>query len=343
MINKNKTLSDFCCSGCSSGCSCSESEKPKKTYPKYSKSASSCKSTSTSTKPSTKIPFHVAVVLDGNRRFAKTFGLPTSTGHFAGAMKMFDISDWLFSRGVKTASYYAWAIKNFSRSEEEKRMLYAFFKFLPIVVKDTKTDLIKKHGILFKIAGNPDLFPIEVRIAFKQVEFISARILKENKIKHRHTINICVAYGFEDELYRATINAVKKKGSLKSIDDIFSELDVRVPVDLFIRPGKEVRDSGFLPIQSAQAEKVYYPKLLPEFTEEDIDRILSEYSNRERRFGGGEGHALPCISEQLLNDLDGLCLSDVVRLGKKLCKCNVSSLLMDAKTYLDRLFCSTIF
>lgn len=343
---ENKTLSDFCCSG-SSCSSSSDSKKSKPKNPKYKynrpKSAVNTNNNNSCSPSKTKIPLHVAVVLDGNRRFAKTFGLPTPAGHFAGAMKMFDISDWLFSRGVKTASYYAWAIKNFSRDEEEKRMLFAFFKVLPTLVKDTKTDLIKKHGILFKIAGNLDLFPLDVRIAFKQIEFISARILKDNNIKHRHTINLCVAYGFEDELYRATVKAVNKKGSIKSIDDIFSELDVSEPVDLFIRPGKETRDSGFLPIQSAQAEKVYYPKLLPELEEGDIDRILNEYANRDIRLGGGEGRPLPCMSTKLIDDLDGLCLSDVFKVVEKVCSGDIKSVLIDAKMYIDRLFCSTIF
>lgn len=295
-------------------------------------------------KPLTKIPKHVAVVLDGNRRYAETIGLPPSAGHFAGALKMFDISEWLFNRGVKDASYYVWAIKNFSRKAEEKQMIFSFMKYIPIYTRDNKTDFIKKHGVEFKISGNLQLLPLDVRAALKQVEIYSRRVIKNNNIRHQHTINLCIAYGFDDELLRACNKALEKHGKLKTIDDIFNELDVSTPVDLFIRPGKEVRDSGFLPIQSAQAEKVYYPKLLPQITEHDIDHILHEYSNRDIRLGGGVGRPLPNIKDEIYKDVRtkmlDMCFVDIL---KNICSGDVGSLLIDGKLYLDRLFCNTFF
>jgi len=310
------------------------------------------KKTKTKSKGLNRVPNHVSIVLDGNRRFAKSLGLPASVGHFSGAMKAFDLAEWFFARGVHTVSTYMWAIKNFSRPLEERKTVFLLFKTLPMLIRETKLDWIVKEGVVIRIAGNLDLLPISVRTALKEVEVITSSALADAHRKPEHTLNMCVAWGFEDELFRAYKKADScSHGKIKSAEDIFDELDVNEPVDLFIRPGKETRDSGFLTLQSAQAEKVYPVKLLPQLNEGDVDNILREYATRNVRLGGGEGACLPTITNQVISDsasvteniIKKICAGDLVGLAEEIPPLNMQMLLVKGKEYIDHLFKNTFF
>jgi len=223
------------------------------------------------------LPKHIAVIMDGNGRWAKTRGMPRSYGHQKGAEVMEGLCNYAFERGIKCVSFYAFSTENWSRPEDEVKKLMALMKkmlkkFLPKFVK---------RGIRLVVSG--DL--TSDKISDESKALIADAVEKTKDLKEG-TINICFNYGSKSEIVHAA-NAAIKSGQPVTEQTISENLWTKgLPdVDLLIRPGGELRLSNFLLWQSAYAELYFIDCLWPDFTNEELDKALKWYEGRNRRFG----------------------------------------------------------
>ena len=228
-----------------------------------------------------KVPRHVAIILDGNGRWAKERGLTRSMGHDAGFTNLKNISKYILSKGIKVLSVYAFSTENFKRSQEEVSYLMNIFtsKFKSCI-KDFNKESIK---VIF--SGRDKPLPDKVLKTMKELE-------ESTKDNTKGILNICINYGGRSELVD-TCKKISKMVANKEIDvdDIDEELVSRnlynnLPdVDLMIRTSGELRLSNFMLWQNSYAE-FYFPKTyFPDFDEEEFDKAIIEYTKRDRRFG----------------------------------------------------------
>ena len=228
-----------------------------------------------------KVPSHVAIILDGNGRWAKERGLTRSMGHDAGFTNLKNISKYILSKGIKVLSVYAFSTENFKRSKDEVDYLMNIFtsKFKSCI-KDFNKENIK---VIF--SGRDKPLPNKVLKAMKELE-------ESTKDNTKGILNICINYGGRSELVD-TCKKISRMVANKeiSIDDIDEELISRnlyndLPdVDLMIRTSGELRLSNFMLWQNSYAE-FYFPKTyFPDFDEEEFDKAIIEYTKRDRRFG----------------------------------------------------------
>lgn len=228
-----------------------------------------------------KVPNHVAIILDGNGRWAKERGLTRSIGHDAGFTNLKNISKYILSKGIKVLSVYAFSTENFKRSKDEVDYLMNIFtsKFKSCI-KDFNKENIK---VIF--SGRDKPLPNKVLKAMKELE-------EATKDNTKGILNICLNYGGRSELVD-TCKKISRMVANKEIDvdDIDEELISRnlyndLPdVDLMIRTSGELRLSNFMLWQNSYAE-FYFPKTyFPDFDEEEFDKAIIEYTKRDRRFG----------------------------------------------------------
>lgn len=228
-----------------------------------------------------KVPNHVAIILDGNGRWAKERGLTRSMGHDAGFTNLKNISKYILSKGIKVLSVYAFSTENFKRSKDEVDYLMNIFtsKFKSCI-KDFNKENIK---VIF--SGRDKPLPNKVLKAMKELE-------EATKDNTKGILNICLNYGGRSELVD-TCKKISRMVANKEIDvdDIDEELISRnlyndLPdVDLMIRTSGELRLSNFMLWQNSYAE-FYFPKTyFPDFDEEEFDKAIIEYTKRDRRFG----------------------------------------------------------
>lgn len=222
-----------------------------------------------------RIPDHVAIIMDGNGRWAKKRLLPRSAGHRAGMNRMVSLSEHVFDGGAKWCTLYALSTENFNRPEEELESLYTLFR--EYFRKNTKT--LKQKGIVLRVVGNLNLLPEDVREIIRKGE-------EETQGGGRGTLVLAIGYGARQEIVAAVNRAVKegKEVNEESFSALLSTEGIPDP-DLLIRTGKEQRLSNFLLWQSAYTELYFTEKLFPDFSDKDYDKALEEYASRERRFG----------------------------------------------------------
>lgn len=222
-----------------------------------------------------RIPRHVAVIMDGNGRWAKKRLLPRSAGHRAGMNRMVALSEHVFDCGAEWCTLYALSTENLNRPQEELEGLFGLFR--EYFIKNTNT--LKKKGIALRVIGNLELLPDDVRKIIQKGE-------EDTKGGARGTLVLAIAYGARQEILSAVNRAVKegKEVTEESFSSLLSTDGIPDP-DLLIRTGKEVRLSNFLLWQSAYTELYFTEKLFPDFTDKEFDKALDVYANRERRFG----------------------------------------------------------
>ena len=221
------------------------------------------------------IPRHVAVIMDGNGRWAKKRLLPRSAGHRAGMNRMISLSEHVFDSGVEFCTLYALSTENLNRPQEELEALFSLFR----EYFSKNTAKLKKKGIALRVIGNLNLLPADVREIIKRGE-------EETKGGKRGTLVLATAYGARQEILSAVNRAVRegKEVSEESFSALLSTDGIPDP-DLLIRTGKEVRLSNFLLWQSAYTEFYFTEKLFPDFTDKEFDKALLSYAARDRRFG----------------------------------------------------------
>jgi undecaprenyl diphosphate synthase len=226
-----------------------------------------------------RVPTHVAIIMDGNGRWAKKKSLPRIEGHRMGAEVIEPLMDTALSIGIKVISLYAFSTENWARPKSEIeglwRLLEYFFK--------SKIDRIKEKGIRIKHSGS-----------LKNLPATSSKIIKSaiEKTKNNRSVilNFCLNYGSRQEIVYAVNSWLegKKAGEKLTIDrlDEYLYTSDLPDVDLLIRTSGEFRISNFLLWQSAYAELVFLEVLWPDFRPYHLYKAIYEYQKRERRFGG---------------------------------------------------------
>jgi undecaprenyl diphosphate synthase len=225
------------------------------------------------------LPKHIAIIMDGNRRWAESRGLKATGGHRAGAQNLQDIVNYCRDIGIKNITVYALSTENWrKRSVQEVK---GIFDLLVEIVK-TKREEYKKTGIKFFVLGNFQAFPLKVKNAIKKMLDI---VLDNERIK----FNVALNYGSRDEIVNAIKNIIKDKVPANKInEELVSQYlytkDLPDP-DLIIRPGGEYRLSNFLLWQMSYAELYFTDILWPDFTPKELEKTIIWYQQRNRRLG----------------------------------------------------------
>lgn len=225
------------------------------------------------------IPEHVAIILDGNGRWAKKRLMPRTFGHKNGADNVVDICLYAKERGVKYVSLYAFSTENWKRPDEEVGYLMKLIiKFL-----NDKLRILMNENCKVQFLGNLDILPE----ATKQ---ICLDTIEKTRNNDGITLNIALNYGGRAELVHAYQKMIEDDVRKEDINEelISSYLYTKgqPDPDLLIRPGGELRLSNFLIYQLAYAELYFTDTLWPDFTRESFDEALEEFARRNRRYGG---------------------------------------------------------
>jgi len=226
------------------------------------------------------IPNHVAVVMDGNGRWAKQRGLPRTAGHEAGEAALFDLVEGAIEIGVKEISAFAFSTENWKRSPEEVKFLMGFNRD----VIRRRLDDMHELGVRVRWAGRDRKLWKSVIDELERAEKLTAK----NKVL---TLNMCVNYGGRAEIIDAAIELGKdiknKKINVDKINEntLTKYLDVPADVDLFLRSSGEERISNFMLWQSAYAELVFLDVLWPDVDRRTLWNAIEIYAKRDRRFG----------------------------------------------------------
>lgn len=228
-------------------------------------------------------PRHIAIIMDGNGRWAKKRGLPRNAGHKAGAETFRKIAAHCNTLGVKYLTVYAFSTENWKRSAEE---VAGIMGLLENYLKEALRDMEKNH-IRFQVLG--DVSKLSPKLQ---------ELCRETMERSRHftevQVNFCINYGGRDEIVRAVKKYAAEVAAGKKDPTSLTELEFENYLDsagipdpeLVIRPSGELRTSNFLPWQSAYSEFVFMDVLWPDFTGDDLDAAIAEYHRRNRRFGG---------------------------------------------------------
>lgn len=231
-----------------------------------------------------RIPQHIAIIMDGNRRLAERLGLRPWEGHRLGAEKVEDVLEWCLDLGIKTITAYAFSTENFNRPREEIERLFDLFEeYFNKVAKDTR---IHKNKTRIKAIGRIERFPKRVRDAIKRAE-------EATKDYNNFQLNLAVAYGGRQEVLDAVKKIAEKvrEGSLElgSINEETISKNLYTnglpDPDLIIRTSGEERISGFLLWQSAYSELYFCESFWPGFRKIDFLRAIRTFQQRKRRFG----------------------------------------------------------
>jgi len=225
------------------------------------------------------VPNHVAIIMDGNRRWARERNLPTMEGHLRGYEKFKQAPNWFFSRGISIVSVYAFSTENWKRSQEEVNYL---MKLLDKAIENELSGL-EANAYRIMISGRTDELP--GNLGEKMLD-----LADKTKQKKGGILNICFNYGGRAEL----IDAFKKMLRQNITEEQVHEGMIRKYLysgelpdpDIIVRTSGEQRLSGFLLWQSAYSELMFMNKYWPDIEERDIDLIINEYNKRERRYGG---------------------------------------------------------
>ena len=229
------------------------------------------------------VPRHIAIIMDGNGRWAKKRGLPRTMGHKAGAEAFRRTANYCRTLGVEYLTVYAFSTENWKRSQEE---VSGIMKLLARYLEEALMDMEKNH-VRFKFFGDLTRLDPALQKLCRDAEERSSQY-------HEVQVNFCLNYGGRDEIVKATqafardVAAGKRQPEELTEELLSSYLysaDVPDP-ELIIRPSGEMRTSNFLLWQSAYSEYVFLNVLWPDFQPKDLDEAIAEYNRRNRRFGG---------------------------------------------------------
>lgn len=231
----------------------------------------------------TKVPNHIAIILDGNRRWARARGLHPWDGHKAGLEAIIKVANASRDFGIHTFTMWAFSTENWDRSEEEINKIMELFRHS---LQTLEKDLVKNH-VRFIHLGRKNRLPADLvdkmtKLEEKTHDFVD------------HTLNLALDYGGKDEIVRATQKIIKaglkpEEVTEKTYEQYLDTADQTYPyVDLFIRTSGEQRTSGLLPWQMSYAEMYWELDHLPDFSPEKLREAILDYSRRRRRFGAND-------------------------------------------------------
>ena len=227
-------------------------------------------------------PRHIAIIMDGNGRWAKKRGLPRTAGHAAGAESFRRIANYCRTLGVEYLTVYAFSTENLKRSADE---VAGIMKLLRRYLEEALQDM-EKNRVCFRFFGDLSKLSPELQQLCRDAE----RRSEEYDVQ----VNFCLNYGGRDEIvHAAKAFAAEVAAGKRQPEELTEELlstylySANVPdPELIIRPSGELRTSNFLLWQSAYSEYVFMNVLWPDFGPEDLDQAIEEYHRRNRRFGG---------------------------------------------------------
>jgi undecaprenyl diphosphate synthase len=224
-----------------------------------------------------KIPTHIAIIMDGNGRWATARGLPRMEGHRAGTENLRPMIHACVEFGVKYLTLYAFSTENWGRPKEEVNGLLAILES----VIDRELRELNAEGVRIVHVGRLEAMPKKVREKVRQ----SMAVTKNNETL---ILNIAWNYGGRDEIVYALQKIIQEGIPAEEVteDVVTQHLFTRCPdPDLIIRTSGEIRVSNFLLWQSAYSEWYFTPTLWPDFNKEELKKAIEEYSQRKRRFG----------------------------------------------------------
>jgi len=230
-----------------------------------------------------RIPRHVAIIMDGNGRWAKKRALPRSAGHAAGAETFRRIATYCKNIGVDYLTVYAFSTENWKRPPDEISSIMALLeKYLHEALEKMEQDKVK-----MKFFGNVSSLSPGLRKLIEQSEELSKRL-------DGMQVNVCINYGGRDELLHAVKNYMQDAADGKTdgnqlTEELFSEYMYSSGIpdpDLVIRPSGEMRLSNFLIWQTAYSELYFTDVLWPDFNERELDKAIISFQDRDRRYGG---------------------------------------------------------
>lgn len=228
-------------------------------------------------------PRHIAIIMDGNGRWAKKRGLPRTAGHSAGAEAFRRTANYCRTLGVEYLTVYAFSTENWKRSEEE---VAGIMKLLGKYLQEALRDMEKNH-VRFRFFGDLSRLSPQLRKLCLDAQERSSEY-------HEVQVNFCLNYGGRDEIIRGIRAFAQDVKDGKANIDALTEESFSMYLDsagvpdpeLVIRPSGELRTSNFLPWQTVYSEFVFMNVLWPDFSPEDLDAAIEEYHRRNRRFGG---------------------------------------------------------
>ena len=224
------------------------------------------------------MPTHIAIIMDGNGRWAKKHLKPRAFGHKAGADKIQQITEFCAKNRIKYLSLYAFSTENWKRPKAEVEFLMRLLdEFL-----DSKAQIYLQNNIIFKTIGDINVLNQHLQQKIRTLEIESQRQCSGL------TQILALNYGAQDEMRRAFLKLKETCDSTLSVTDIANALDTSgIPdVDMLIRTGGEQRLSNFLLWQSAYAELFFTDTLWPDFSTQELAQMLQDFKHRNRRFGG---------------------------------------------------------
>ena len=234
--------------------------------------------TDTNAPPGRAIPRHVAIVMDGNRRWARLRDLPEAEGHAAGVQAIRPIVEHAVSRGIEALSLYAFSRENWSRSQDEVRTLFAL---LEAAIRDETPELVRQ-GVTVRILGRLDELPEQTRASIEDA-------LAATRGGSRLQLNVAFNYSGRSEIVDAVRRCLADGLAPETIDEaaIAARLyTAGLPeLDLLIRTGGDQRISNFLLWQAAYAELYFCEALWPDFDPPAFDAAIDAFALRSRRFG----------------------------------------------------------
>ncbi len=221
---------------------------------------------------------HLAIIMDGNRRWAQDRGLSSIQGHRAGYERLKEVGDWCLERGIKYLSVFAFSTENWKRTEEEVGYLMDLFE--SALTKELES--FHEKGVRMKVVGRRDGLRPSILRAIEAAE-------EKTKDNTRATFSLCFNYGGRPEIVDACKKLIAEGRDPESIDEAAIQSAMYFPEmpdpDLVVRTSGEERISGFLLWQSAYSEFYFLNKHWPDFDEEELDKALESYGLRSRRFG----------------------------------------------------------
>ena len=229
------------------------------------------------------IPNHIAIILDGNGRWAKKRLLPRTMGHKKGLENLLEITKSCKKIGIKYLTVFAFSTENWNRPEAE----VAYLMNAPVEYLKGRGEKLQQSGVKIIFLGRKDRFPAETLESIKEIE----KLTKDN---NDLILNVCFDYGARNELLTATkLIAEKVKNNEIDIEDINEEMieenlftNNSPRLDLLIRTSGEVRISNFLLWQLSYSELYFTDCLWPDFNEEELVKAIKSFQGRKRRFGG---------------------------------------------------------
>ncbi len=227
------------------------------------------------------LPRHIAIIMDGNGRWAKKRGLPRTAGHAAGAETFRRIATYCRDIGVEYLTVYAFSTENWKRSVQEVSSIMGLLRrYLEEAV-----DSMTRERVRIKVLGDTSALSPDIQELIRRTEEIGS------KIDTKAQANLCVNYGGRDEIVRAVRRWAAEEPGTQLTEDVLSKYLYTAGMpdpDLIIRPSGEIRISNFLLWQSAYSEFYFTDVLWPDFTTGDIDRAIEEFRKRDRRYGGAK-------------------------------------------------------